>query len=266
MDNKNRNADENESNAAKRIKALGEDIYENHDLSPIKVNKWANFWYHHKVKVIMITAFSFMIIVAMWQFLSKQNPDAIVLYSGPVYITANENSAFCDAVESIMPDYNGDDKKMVQLNDIVFLSDGQIKKLEAEAEASGGKFMCDITGNAQMKERFSAEVFGGEASICILSVDQYMSVKSEDGFVKLSDLFDETPSGAYDECAVIYKETEFCRFFNSADIFADDAVIALRKISTASALTGRKKAERLHGYSKDLFCRIVEWESSSVEN
>ncbi len=265
MEDKDKNTPENnpeESNAARRIRMLGENEDEHTEEEPIKINKWANFWYHHKWKVVMITVFGFIIGVAVGQFAKQQNPDVSIIYGGPTYITPNENQAFCDNIESIMLDYNGDGKKYAQLNDLVFMTENQMNEMIAEVEESGDDVAFDRLANAQMQERFTYEIFGGEASICILAEEQYREVLAEGGFMPLSELFEESemPEGAIDEYGVRLAETKFSKFYGNADIFPEDAVIALRRVSTMSALTGRKKAEQMHEYSRDLFCRIVSFE------
>ncbi len=46
----------------------------------------------------------------------------------------------------------------------------------------------------------------------------------------------------------------------AAQIFPEDTVLALRRVSTMSAITGKKKAERLHARSTELFVKMLEYE------
>lgn len=259
-ENKDKNIPEpEESNAARRLRALGGND-EPREEEPIEINKWENFWYHHKTKVIMIAVFGFLIGVVVVQLVTQSNPDISILYSGPDYITPNLNRDFCDMIEGMMDDYNGDGKKYAQLNDIVYKTEAQIAEYEAELEANGDNGKFDRTSNTQAEERFTYEIFGSEASVCILAEDQYEIVASAGGFMKLEELFDEIPEGAIDECGVRFSETKLYKFYASAQIFPEDSVIAIRKVSTISALTGKKKAERTHEYAKELFCAILNFE------
>lgn len=262
-DNKNRQpeTDMEESNVARRIRALGEDIGSNEPEEPLKINKWENFWYHHKTKVIMISVFTFIIGVAVIQFATHANPDVSVIYSGPDYITANMNQAFCDILEGVMMDYNEDGKKYAQLNDLVFMTEGQIAEFEQEMEEAGETGTIDRISNAQASERFTYEIFGSEASICLLAGDQYRMVRGEGGFLPLKEIFgEEIPEGAIDDTGVLFSETKLYKFYDAAKIFPEDTVLALRRVSTMSALTGRKKAERQHSYSMDLFKKMLMFE------
>ncbi len=248
-----------ESSAARRLRMLGE-MGEAEPEPEIRINKWDNFWYHNKTKVIMIAAFTFIILVAVVQFAVRQTPDICILYAGPEYITANENKAFCAAVAYIMEDYDGDGKKTAQLNDFVFMTQNQLEELKEYAEKVGEELLFDPTSNTQTKERYSYEVFGGNSVICILSEEQYLEIRAADGFIPLSELLGSTPEYSYDECGVRLSDTKFCKFYDSAKVFPDDAVIALRRLSTMSAFTGKKKAETRHEYHKDLFLRILNFE------
>lgn len=250
---------ENESNAARRLRATG-GFEENTEEEPIKVNKLANFWYHNKVKIIVIAFFAFVIGIAVSQFASQSNPDVSILYAGPEYITANENQAFCDVLESLIEDLNGDGKIYVQLNDMVFMTDKQVEEYKKKCEENGDDMLLNMLENKQMNERFTNEVFGGEASICILSREQYESVARVGGFVKLSSLFDEVPDYAVDDYGILLSDLRLYKYYDKARIFPDDAVIAIRTISTMSAITGKKKAERLHSYSVELFKAIIDFE------
>jgi len=261
-ENKDKKAEEqsSESNAARRIRALDADAYKAEPDEPLEINKWENFWYHNKVKVIMISAFTFIIGVAMIQYITHSNPDVSLIYSGPDYITPNMNQAFCDVLEGLMDDYDGDGKKYAQLNDLVFMTEEQIEEFERVTEEAGDKGAVDRISNKQTSERFTYEIFGSEASICILADGQYQMVKAEGGFLPLSEIFDEIPEGAIDEYGVKFSQTKLYKFYSAAQIFPEDAVLALRRVSTMSALTGKQKAEKLHSRSRDLFVKMLKYE------
>ena len=258
MDDKNLN-NENESNEAKKLRVLGGGE-EEHDEEPLKIDKFGNFWYHYRFRIIMIAAFAFIIGIASWQFLTHQNPDISLIYAGPEYITANQNKAFCEVLQGMMPDYNGDGKKYAQLNDMIFMSGDQMSDYIESVAEEGETAAVDKLTNKQTSERFTYEIFGSESSICILAEDQYQSVASESGFMPLSEIFDEIPEGAIDEYGVRFSETKLCKFYDAAKIFPDDAVIALRRLSTMSVFTGKKKAEKKYEYNLDFFKKMLNFD------
>lgn len=265
MDEKEKNNPESEteeSNAARRIRLLGEDNGDDGEEEELVIDRWGNFWYHHKWKVIMITVFGIIIGVAVAQFAGQQNPDVRILYGGPLYITPNENKAFCEAVETLCPDFNDDGKTYVQLNDMVFMTETQLNEMTALSKENGDDVAYDRLSNAQMQERFTYEIFGGEASICILAEEQYKEVSQSGGFMTLSEIFgeDNLPDGAIDEYGVRLSETKFWKFYGTEEMFPEDSVIAMRRVSTMSALTGKSKSEKLHANSLEVFKNIIEYE------
>ena len=263
-ENKEKQTEQNESNAARRIRMLGEEIEDDKPVDEKEIDKVGNFWYHHKWKVIIIGFFTFMILTASIQFFSRQNPDVNLMYSGPDYITPNQNQAFCDALEDLMPDYNGDGDLYAQLNDLVYLTAGQLAIKEAEAMEYGDTYSLDRTANRQAEERFTYEIFGAEAPLCILAKDQYEMVKGEGGFMPLKELYPDgeytAPEGAVDDFGVLLKDTKFAKFYTAAQIFPEDAILCLRRVPTMSAITGREKAEKKHEFHKDIFRRILAFE------
>ena len=260
-DEKNRQCDDEvyESNAARRLKALGGDEKTEPE-EPLKVDKLANFWHYNKAKILIGGAFFIILAISLVQLISRQNPDVSILYAGPDYITPNQCDSFCSLVESMMDDYNGDGRKYVLVEDLVFMSEDQIKDYIAAAQADNEDAAVDNMKNKDIEDRFSFEVFSGDAMLYILAEDQYNMVKDGGGFIRLDEIFDTTPDGAIDEYGIRFCETAFCRFFDEAKIFPADAVIALRGVPTASAITGKERAEKLHGYHEAVFRLIVGWE------
>ncbi len=249
-----------ESNAARRMRMRGEDMGEDVKTDDIQVNPLANFWYHNKVWIIIAAVFIFVISVAVTQYAKQSNPDIFIIYGGPEHITANEAKSFAGLLEDMMDDYNGDGKKLCQINEFVFMTPEQVDKITSTPNADGEDVVVNLNTNLETYNRYSNEIFGGESIICILSEHQYEEVKNAGGLLPLSELFDETPQGAIDEFGIRLKDTQLYAYSPAARIFPEDAVIAIRKLSTMSALTGKKKAEALHGYARDLFVKVVSFE------
>ncbi|MBR4895025.1 MAG: hypothetical protein IKZ41_01245 [Clostridia bacterium] len=256
--------EEYESNAARRMRAQeteGEEIDAIHEGEAATGSWFANFWYHHKWKVILISFFTFVILIGIGQYASRSNPDATLIYAGPRYITPTGNRAFCSILEGMAGDFNGDGKTYVQLNDVVYYTETQLAEYEKFCEENDLDMTVDRLANARTSERFTYQVMGGEAPICILSPAQYDLVASSGGFMKLAEVFDEVPedvaAAAVDECGVLFADTKFCRFYDAAKIFPDDAILAMRTVPTLSALTGRRRAEAIHEQNLSLFRAIL---------
>jgi len=258
-DNENRPDEIEESNAARRLRALGDNPAPVEE-EPIKVNKWANFWHYNKTKIIIAVFFAVVLGVGLGQLLNRQNPDVSILYAGPDYVSPNDAENFCSLLEGLMDDYNGDGRKYVQLEDLVYMSEDQITAYLEAAKADDENATVDRTKNKNMEDRFVSEVFAGSASLCILAEDQYEIVANSGGFVPLSELFATVPESAIDDYGIRFAETKFAKFYNLTSLFPADSVIALRTLPTASAITGKERAEKLHTYAEALYRIITEFE------
>ena len=252
-------SDEQLSNAARVIRATEGDAPAQPELPPARGNPIANFWYHHKWKVIVIGVFLFMGITLATQFLHKSNPDITILYAGPDYITANDNRKFCAALARIMDDYNGDGEKKVLLNDIIYMTGDQIRAARESAEAAGDEFAYNQQANAQTAEQFTYEIMAGDSLLCFLCEDQYETVRAADGFVPLAEIFEAVPDSAIDEYGIRLYDTPFAQYFTISHIFPEETIVALRRVTTLSQVRGQARMEKKLAWHRDLFSKIVNF-------
>lgn len=249
------------SNAAKVLAALDKEPEpEVEEAVPTGIGgKISNFWYHHKWKVIIISAFAFIFITVGAQFIGKGNPDIRILYAGPLYFTPNQSNAVSTCLYDLMDDYNGDGEKKIAINDIVYMTANQIQEAQAEAEASGEEFALDRQSNAQTAEQFTYEVMAGDCLLCFLAPDQYQSVADADAFVPLSEIFDTTPEGAIDEYGIRLCETKFYKYYTAVQVFGEDTIVALKRLTTVNRMKG-DKMDQSHADHMDLFYKIATFE------
>lgn len=250
------NADEeiHQSNAAKVLKALGNDT-EEEQTEAEKGNWFANFWYHHKWKTIIIAAFVFIFVTLGAQFAGKSNPDIKILYAGPLYFTPNQSQAVSLCLYDLMDDYNGDGDKKIAFNDLVYMTAEQMLAAQEAALAAGEEFAVDRQSNAQTAEQFTYEIMAGDSLICFFAPDQYESVAAAEAFVPLTEIFGEVPEGAVDDCGLLLCETKFYKYYSQMHIFGEDTVIALKKLTTINKMKG-EKMEEYHARHMDLFRKI----------
>lgn len=252
-------SDEQLSNVARVIRATEGDAPAQPELPPARGNPIANFWYHHKWKVIVIGVFLFIGITLATQFFHKSNPDITILYAGPDYITANDNRKFCAALAGIMDDYNGDGEKKVLLNDIIYMTGDQIRAARESAEATGDEFAYNQQANAQTAEQFTYEIMAGDSLLCFLCEDQYETVRAADGFVPLAEIFEAVPDSAIDEYGIRLYDTPFAQYFTISHIFPEETIVALRRVTTLSQVRGQARMEKKLAWHRDLFSKIVNF-------
>jgi len=248
-----------ESNAARVLRARGTDITPPpEDTAPLKGNRFSNFWYHHKWKVIITCAFAFIFATLAVQFANKSNPDITILYAGPVYMTPNQAQDLSRCLYDVMDDFNGDGEKKVEIHDIIYLTDNQYEKAKAEADAAGEDFYLNIMSNAQTADQFNYEIIAGESLLCLLAEDQYREAASLDVFVPLTELGLTVPENmAIDNCGIRFSETAFYKFYDAVQVFPEDTILAVRKLTYINQLKSKKKTAAWQENAQDLFAAIV---------
>ena len=258
---------EPESNAARRLRMTGAEQEDSiHEGKAAKGSFWADFWYHHKWKVIIGAAFAFILITGISQYAAHSDPDITMLYAGTKYITATQNQKLTDILETMTEDRNGDRKTYVQLNDVVFYTEDQLNDYIAWCEENGEDMTVDRLANKHANDRYVQQVWA-DPLICIFSEDQYAEVARSGGFTTLADLFGDDAGAlealgdaAIDEYGVRFSETKFAQFYDAAQIFPKDAVIAVRTLPTMAALTGKKKAQEALDANKEMLRKILTFE------
>lgn len=249
-----------QSARAKVMRSLGQDVEERPEIEVEPVGFWENFWYHHKWKTIIIGFVVMLLVVCIAQAGSRDKTDVYVMYAGPGFITANEARQVQDAMKQQMDDYNGDGEKGILLADFNYLSPAQIEEKRALAEEQGVDLTIDNYGNAAVLEQYEMEVIAGESVIYILDPGLYENVKKAGGLLPLTEVLGETPEGAVDEYGIRFSETKFARFYTAMNVFPEDSVLCIRRVSTMSVFKGQKKTEQLHSWHVDLFTNIVNFQ------
>ena len=86
----------------------------------------------------------------------------------------------------------------------------------------------------------------------------YERVKSANGFVELSTLFDEVPDTAIDDYGIRFSETEFAKYFDALDCLPVDSILCLRRQSTVG-FGGDKANGKAYEFSVAFFKSIVNY-------
>ena len=237
-----------ESNAAKLLKIReGKDSLSIDSEEPVKKSFWGNIWYHYKSPILIFISFIIIFAIATGQIMKRDKPDTYILYAGPVYFDSESTKEIESILKSVMSeDYNGDGEKGVQFTNIVYLSEDVIAQRQAEANENGYSLSVNNHANNEEYETFSNEMLSGNSVICLLDPFLYENVKEAEGFLKLSEIFDETPDGAIDEYGIKFSETKICKYYSVFDSLPEDTIFAVRRVSTMSIFKGKEKTEKAH--------------------
>jgi len=221
---------------------------------PSKIAAWFdNFWYHYKAPTIIIAALVMIVGICTVQMMTKESYDYCVIYGGPQVLAVQDIAYIERAFQEIADDYNNDGEVHVALNDVVLLSDEEILTAKERGAVFNAQFI------QKTRTEFYQQIIAGDAVICLLSPTFYEEIHASGGFMKLSDLFDEIPDSAYDDCGIILSKTDFGKSFNGIDDLPEDTVMAIRCLSTLSGLKGAKKTEAWQRSYENLFRAIVNY-------
>lgn len=227
------------------------------------LKKLDNFWYHYKWHTIFTVFFLSVFLICTVQCMQKEDPDAMILYSGPSVITA-EGKAVIGQVFSgrLDDDFNGDGNKIVSLTDVVILSDDQIKEKEESAKEDGELLYYDPTTRTSSFEQVKNWLISGEMLIAILDPYVYERFSGQNLFVPLTEILDESGDLsrlAYDEYAVSLDALDFIQYNPELKEAFSGAVMCLVKPTVTSMLSGND-GEAWYGAHRSLFRRIVNFE------
>ena len=161
------------------------------------------------------------------------------MYVGPTYVEGDDNLKLCEELSSVGKDYNGDGNLYVQFTDILYYNEKQIEARKQSANNKGEAFVFDGNINALNYEKFSYEVMNGQSVIYLLDPDIYETIKGDNIFVKLEDVFGIRLNKQLDDYSIKLEDTAFYSNNEYIKLLPGDTVVCMRKVMTMSYFTGR---------------------------
>ncbi len=228
-----------------------------------KAYKWLdNYWYHYKWVTLAVVFFVTVFSVLTAQMLTKEKPDAVILYGGPAVLTANETRDLETAFRNVLPsDFNADGKKLVQLETVSLMTDEQVAEAEVKAEEESSVFVYDAKALGSNKTTFTELMMSGEYVILLVDRAQYDNILDSGAIVPLADLFDadKIPDCAYDDSSIVFSETPFAQFFNATDVLPEDTLLCVLQASENSIFKGKDKAETQYRQQLMLYKKMINF-------
>lgn len=226
----NKNQEQNESNVAKRLRMLGENMDENIHSEEQEIKKgnfWHNLWYHHKwvlVFTLLILLTTTPIIVWCAQGVENNKRDVMIYYVGPAQASeTGAHSALVDTFETICKDYDGENGVVARVESTLIYASNQLK------DEDGNPFTTnEISKNKERLTNFQQLLMSGELTFILIDKSLYKE-ELEGQFAVLSDLGIDASEAMYDECALYLKKTEFGSYFNAFNALPDDTLIVINQ-------------------------------------
>ena len=223
-------------------------------------SKLENIWYHYKFHICMAAVAIITVVICVTQLVTKDESDYYAIYAGPEIFAYQDVKYIERALASVGEDRTGDKQVTVTLKDIVMLSPEELE----EAKSKGAKFNNEFLQTSMTE--FNQQIFTGDSVICLLSPYMYENVHEEGGFLPLSEIFDEIPGSAYDDCGILISKTDFGKDFQGINDLPENTILCIRRISTMSAFSGKKKSEKQQQAYLTLFRNIVNYTSEAESN
>ena len=223
-----------------------------------KFSKWFdNFWYHYKWHTIIGSFVAIFLVIVIGQMVSKEKVDVYIMYAGPKSFTPAEIYAIEDAFEDIMPDLNGDGKKIVQFTDIMYLTDKKIQEYMDTASLVGEEYKPDKQYIQEMREKYKLQLAAGDAYLLLLDPEVYNADYDIGMFNKLEKL-GITSDKAYDDTAINFKQTDFGSYVSAFDVFPDDTLMCFKTMNVTEKARGKKEQTKFDN-QLTLFKRVIDF-------
>ena len=271
MEDKNINSDReagvpeiNESNAAKRLKLLGDKVEDRiHDetLAKKKGNFFVELWYRHKWALIIGAVFLFIGMYFIFTAATDVEYDMYVAYAGPLYVDYETKEAIDFAFESVMKDYNGDGEKKFNFAGTTFQNEEQRKQTAEEMKENYGAIL-QTKDNADALLSIETQIMSG--SVAIYLMDEALYKKYASNLMDLEELLGVTLPERIKagQSGVYFKKTEFFYYMYSMEEgralnnLPDDTVLCiLPRITTMD--------EELHANSVALIKEILSFTATN---
>ncbi len=216
-----------DSNAAKKMKALGLDMNEKIHSEEDEIKKgnlWDNIWYRYKWVIIIGAVLLIIAIVLIVQVAMKKGDDIKITYAGPTYIGDSETrNSLLNVFSVIAKDYNGDGELIININSNVILNSEQITEEDEEGRKPNAS---QVGQNQQYLNTFKQQMQSGDFTIYLLDSKLYEeSLKGV--FVNIEEALgmDIDDSIKYDDYSIYLKDTEFGSYYKGLDKLPDDTLV-----------------------------------------
>lgn len=252
---------ENESNAAKRLRLLGEDKSEKiHDEGEIitKGNFFINFWYQHKWGLIIGTALLIIGIYFIVMMATQPKYDMYLSYTGPLYPNGETRIAIDESFKALMEDYDGDGEKALNFAAIVFQNDEQRKETADKMLNQYGKIL-QTSENAKSLSAIDSQILSGTVALYLMDEALYKE-RYNASMADIKEILGYELNGGVmaGESAVYFKKLPFyeymCKTEHGAALksLPDDTVLCMLPNLTTMD-------DKLYENSLSLFKKILEF-------
>ncbi len=227
-----------------------------------KALKWLdNFWYHYKWHVLVGLFIVVFLVVAVGQMINKEKVDAYIMYAGPTSFMPSEVEEMQNAFKEIMPDLNGDGKKIVEFINILHMTDEDIENNRKQAEKDGVEYKPDLDFIAEQKQKLKLQLAAGDAYILLLDPDAY-SEDYELGMYNTLEKLGIESEYAYDDSSVKFRDTDYGKFYPIFEKLPKDTLLTFKVLNVMGKSKGKSEQKKFDN-QLELMKKMLEFESTA---
>ncbi len=210
--------------------------------------KLENFWFYHKIHVIVAVFIVMVLSVCIAQSCSKKNEDITVMYAGPHLFTPEEVEVVREELNAVMPsDFDGNGEKYTGIVTYRIMSEDEIKALEEEYKNSDDFVIVDKSFFSTQFQTYNQYMLTGECGVFLLSPYLYESLITIENnrLCKLSEVFETVPESAVGEYGIKLSETPLYKNSEVLSKLPEDTMLCLTKPFVFGKSSNEKYYQRM---------------------
>jgi hypothetical protein len=212
----------------------------------------SDIWFYYKWHILIVLFFVVFISIMVVQMVTRDKFDVRVLYAGPVILSEETKTAVTDAIgQNISSDFNGDGEINSELFDLIIMNENE---LLSAYEKGISDYFLNPSVVKDNKETLSLNAMAGEYMIFLIDADYYAPLAENSSFETL-DSMGVSAGKRYDEYALYLKSLDFAKFYTAFDVFPDDTLICVKRVSVNS----KRKVIKSHESHKAFFKSITDF-------
>lgn len=225
------------------------------------LKKLSNFWYYHKWKVIIISFFAIVAAVGIYQMVTREDVDEVVVVAASVYLENDQCAAIDNLISSCLPKNKDGSVRSLEIYDYTVYSEDEIEEANHSETDEEGRYIIKIDKSFVSDERQSYEAYmqTGECSVLFLTPDLYYAHASRatDPRMAMLEIFGEhLPEGVMpDGRGVRLGDTKIYKTYEELQVLPEDTVVCVLHSYYVGASSNKEK----HDLSVELFKNIVNF-------
>ena len=211
--------------------------------------------------IIIVAFFLFVSVVCLVQCATTPHKDAYITFGGSYTLTREEHQSIERIFGELSKSAMGEDGPAVGLNSYPFYTEDELRALYTDPETGdfdGSAYNMAKGQNTNRLEELRSYMKTGDCSIWLVNTAVYEAQHMSDEIaVPLTDMFSQTPVGAYDAYAIRLGDTAIYQYYEALQVLPADTLLVLTRGYFMGASSNKETYEQF----QTLYRAIVEFEA-----